>query len=99
MSKKFRKMQTPEEQYAPQRSVGHAHELREATREAEAEVWELTSPRRRKRRDGRVTAVFGPHSDSDQARADQLRATARSLRAAADAAERPEPKPKRRWFR
>ncbi|QIY72033.1 hypothetical protein HEP84_25680 [Streptomyces sp. RLB1-33] len=91
--KKFKDMQTPEQQHAAQQ----AHQLREAARSAEAEVQRLTAARRVVR-EGKAVPDFGPHSDRDRARVDQLQAGARDLRAAADKAERQKPKPKRRWF-
>ena len=94
MGRRFRDMQTPEQQYAARQ----AHQLREAARSAEAEVQKLTAPRRREMGYGPVLPEFGPHSDRDGVRVDQLRASARDLRSAADAAEKPKPKPKRRWF-
>lgn len=99
MARRFKDMQTQEQQYAAKQA--QAQQLREAARNAEAEVHELTAPRRREMGGGRALPEFGPHSDRDQARADQLRATARDLRAAADAAdEDSQPKQqKRRWFR
>lgn len=93
MARKFRDMQTPEQQYAAQQ----AHALRQQAGAVEAESWKLTAPRRREAQ-GHVTAEFGPHNDRDQARVDQLQARARDLRAAADRAEAA-PKPKKRgWF-
>jgi len=98
MGRRFKDMQTPEQQYAAQQAPARAHELREQARAVEAESWELTAPRRREVGNGRALPVFGPHSARDQARDDQLRAQAEDLWAAADAAEEPAPKPKRGWL-
>jgi uncharacterized protein (DUF3084 family) len=93
MARRFKDMQTPEQQHAAQQ----AHQLRETARSAEAEVQKLTAPKRVVR-EGKAAPDFGPHSDRDQARVDQLQARAKDLRAAADKAEQQKPKPKRRWF-
>jgi len=91
-------MPTPEQQYAADQAKRAAHALREQAQAAESEVGRLTAPRRREAQ-GHVTAEFGPHSASDQARVDQLLARARDLRAAADTVETAEqPKKKRGWF-
>jgi hypothetical protein len=95
--RKFSDMQSEEQRYAAGQSQAHA--LREVARSAEAEQWKLTAPRRSEGQ-GHVTAEFGPHSDRDQARVDQLQATARDARKAADRAEAaPKPEKKRGWFR
>lgn len=93
MARRFKDMQTPEQQHAARDS----HALRGQARAVEGEIGDLAAPRRSEGQYGHVTAVFGPHSDRDQARVDQLQATARDLRAAADAAETVQPK-KRRWL-
>jgi hypothetical protein len=98
MGRRFKDMQTPEQQYAARQAPAQAHQLRQEAQAALDEAARLTAPRRRESPAGNVTGVFGPHSDRDGARVDQLRAKARDLRAAADAAEAPAPKPKRRWF-
>lgn len=98
MTHRFKDMQTPEQQYAARQAPAQAHALREQAQAAEAEVGDLTAPRRREGQRGRVTPEFGPHSSRDQARVDQLTSRARGLRKAADAAEKPQPKPKRRWL-
>src|SRR6266511_3318281 len=95
--RKFSDMQTEEQRYAAGQSQARAHALRQQAEAAEAEQWKLTAPRRSEGQ-GHVTAEFGPHSDRDQARVDQLQATARDLRRAADRAEAtPKPKKKRGW--
>ncbi|WP_143674287.1 hypothetical protein [Streptomyces dengpaensis] len=98
MARRFKDMQTPEQQYAAGQVPTRAHALRQEAQAALDEAGRLTAPRRREGQRGRVLPEFGPHSDRDGARVDQLRAKARDLRAAADAAEAPAPKPKRRWF-
>lgn len=98
MARKFKNMQTPEQQYAARQAPAQADALRQQARSAEEEAGDLTAPRRCEGQRGRVTPEFGPHSSRDQARVDQLTSRARDLRRAADAAEKPKPKPKRRWF-
>lgn len=98
MGRKFKGMQTEEQRYAAQQSPAQAQAraLREEARAAEDELGRLTAPRRREVPGGRAIPQFGPHSDRDQARVDQLEARARDLWAAVDAAERP--KSKWRWL-
>ena len=86
MARRFRDMQTPEQQYAARQAPARAHQLRQEALAALDEVGRLTAPRRFESPGGHVTGVFGPHSDRDGARVDQLRARARDLQAAADAA-------------
>lgn len=98
MARRFRDTQTPEQQYAARQAAKRAHELLERARSAETEIGRLTAARRHEGQGG-VTPVFGPHSDRDRARVDQLQAQARDLRRQADRIEADAKPKKRGWFR